>query len=88
MTKCSSQILMGRPQRTSPGVSLSIGISEYTPYSTYDTNEFIHSADLAMYDAKKGGKNRICLDGRCEKKAVQESEVNQDERAFLLRDYE
>jgi diguanylate cyclase (GGDEF)-like protein len=79
--------LMVLQQKTSPAISLSIGISEYTPYSSFEMDDFIHSADLAMYEAKKGGKNRICLDERCQEAASQDSEVNPEERDFLLRNY-
>jgi diguanylate cyclase (GGDEF)-like protein len=79
--------LMAMPQKTSPGISLSIGISEYTPYSSFDMDDFVHSADLAMYEAKKGGKNRVCLDHRCQEAASQDSGVNPEERDFLLRNY-
>jgi diguanylate cyclase (GGDEF)-like protein len=79
--------LMAMSQKTSPGISLSIGVSEYTAYSSFAMDDFIYSADLAMYEAKKGGKNRVCLDDRCKNSASQGSEVNPEERDFLLKNY-
>ena len=73
------------PQKTDPAISLSIGISEYAQYSSDDINEFVHAADLAMYEAKKGGKNRICIDRRIEEAALMTAEVNPDEKEFLLK---
>jgi len=81
-------LLAGMPQKTNPAISLSIGISEYSSYSSYDINKFIHAADLAMYEAKKGGKNRICIDENWEKTVLDLSEVNPDEKEFLLMEYQ
>lgn len=39
-------------------VSASIGVSFYTKNSNITIQELIHMADVAMYDAKKAGKNR------------------------------
>ncbi|MDA8123695.1 MAG: GGDEF domain-containing protein [Deltaproteobacteria bacterium] len=74
-------------QKTSPAISLSMGISEYTFYSSYDMNDFIQAADFAMYEAKRGGKDRICVEKRLEESGSLFSEVNPDEKAFLLKGY-
>jgi diguanylate cyclase (GGDEF)-like protein len=75
------------PQKTTPAVSLSIGISEYSHYFSYDMYEFVHAADLAMYEAKKGGKNRICMAKGLELPRAKTSEVNPDEKESLLKEY-
>jgi diguanylate cyclase (GGDEF)-like protein len=80
-------ILREMPQKTNPAITLSIGISEYSAYSSYDINEFVNTADLSMYKAKKGGKNMICVDENWEKRDLQISEVNSDEKEFLLMEY-
>jgi diguanylate cyclase (GGDEF)-like protein len=76
--------LSNMPQKTDPAISLSIGISEYNTFSSYDINDFIHAADLTMYKAKKEGKNRICVDEKIEKSACQDNEVSYDEKEALL----
>jgi diguanylate cyclase (GGDEF)-like protein len=80
-------ILAKMPQKITPAISLSIGISAYSSYSSYSINEFVHAADLAMYEAKKSGKNRICIDANYEKTVLQSGEVNPDEKEFLLMEY-
>ncbi|MCX5806903.1 MAG: GGDEF domain-containing protein [Proteobacteria bacterium] len=75
-------------QKTDPAISLSIGISEYNTFSSYDINDFIHAADLAMYKAKKEGKNRICVDEKIEKSISQDNELSLDEKEALLIRYD
>ncbi len=43
--------------RQLPGVTISLGVAEYKPGYTLDT--MIASADVAMYHAKRDGKNRV-----------------------------
>ncbi|WP_457622007.1 GGDEF domain-containing protein [Persephonella sp.] len=40
-----------------PEITISIGVAEYTPGE--DITEFIKKADIALYSAKKKGKNRV-----------------------------
>ena len=40
-------------------LTLSIGVSTF-PYDGGDKNSLIHKADIALYEAKKQGKNRVC----------------------------
>lgn len=42
-------------------VSVSIGISVYHADSRLSLNEVLLQADVAMYQAKKAGKNRYCV---------------------------
>jgi diguanylate cyclase (GGDEF)-like protein len=80
--------LSNMPQKTDPAISLSIGIAEYNTFSSYDINDFIHAADLAMYKAKKEGKNRICVDEKIEKSICQDNELSPDEKEALLIRYD
>jgi len=82
------EILEDIPQKTDPAISLSIGVSEYPPVSSYNMNEFVNAADLAMYGAKKGGKNRICVDEKWEMTTRLYNEVNRDEKVALLMEYQ
>ncbi|MCP5195663.1 MAG: diguanylate cyclase [Gammaproteobacteria bacterium] len=43
-------------------LTVSIGISDY-PYSSKSSIELLNKADLMLYQAKKTGKNKICLYG-------------------------
>ena len=83
-----SCILAGMPQKTDPPVSLSIGISEYTAFSTYGMNEFVHDADAAMYEAKKAGKNGIRICEKWAKTVPVDSGLDRDEKEALLKGYE
>ena len=42
-----------------PVLTISVGCSTYQPDETAEN--FIHRADLALYDAKNAGKNRVCV---------------------------
>lgn len=75
------------PQTNQPPVSLSIGISEYTSYSTYDMNDFVRAADMAMYTAKGSGKDQISIDPNWKEIHIEDNEVNRDERDALFTDY-
>ncbi|MBL7048158.1 MAG: diguanylate cyclase [Nitrospira sp.] len=41
-------------------VTISIGIASYPETDTRSIDEFIKKADLALYKAKEGGRNRVC----------------------------
>ena len=43
-----------------PNLTISIGISTF-PYDGADKDNLIHKADIALYEAKKLGKNRVCV---------------------------
>jgi len=81
-------ILADMPQKSNPAISLSIGIAEYAASSTYSPHEFVLSADRTLYEAKEGGKNRISIDPNWKGTALEDNEVNQDERDALFMDYE
>jgi diguanylate cyclase (GGDEF)-like protein len=80
-------ILADTPQQSDPPISLSIGISEYTPFSSYNMNEFVQAADLAMYDAKGGGKNQIRIDRNWKRITLDDNEVDRDEKDALFTNY-
>lgn len=42
-----------------PRLTMSIGISTF-PYDGGDKDNLIHKADIALYEAKRAGKNRVC----------------------------
>lgn len=48
-----------RGQRTTAPLTVSVGIAFYPKHGT-DYESLIHSADLALYSAKRAGKNIIC----------------------------
>jgi diguanylate cyclase (GGDEF)-like protein len=51
-----------------PGIKLSMtmsgGIAEFTPENADSASKILKRADLALYDAKESGRNRVCGDGR------------------------
>ncbi|MFM7043233.1 MAG: GGDEF domain-containing protein, partial [Planctomycetaceae bacterium] len=51
--------------RLLPPLTASIGVAEF-PFDGEDVEALLDSADQAMYRAKRGGRNRICVpaDGR------------------------
>jgi diguanylate cyclase (GGDEF)-like protein len=80
-------ILADMPQKSDPPISLSIGISEYTSFSTYSMNEFVRSADMAMYEAKGDGKNQIRIDHNWKGTILEDNEVSRDEKEALFTGY-
>ncbi len=44
---------------TNPIMTVSIGVAEMIPSKKYDESKLIERADMAMYDAKKAGKNQV-----------------------------
>ena len=52
-------------QEAQPGgnLTISLGVSEYNKEFNLP-DEFIHSADLALYAAKETGRNKVCLAGK------------------------
>jgi len=40
-------------------LTISVGISTF-PYDGSDKDDLIHKADIALYEAKKSGKNKVC----------------------------
>jgi GGDEF domain-containing protein len=80
-------IVADMPQKSNPPVSLSIGIAEHTSFSPYSMNEFVRAADMAMYEAKGGGKNQIHIDHNWKQITLEDNEVNRDEKDALFTDY-
>jgi len=59
--------LVSRPARDESAsgvispIECSIGIAEYDPVKQRTTDEILHAADAALYDAKRSGKNRYAI---------------------------
>jgi len=45
--------------KKAPRLTISIGVSTF-PYDGGDKDTLIHKADIALYEAKRQGKNRVC----------------------------
>ena len=43
-------------------ITVSIGINTEIPTQTEDTESFVKKADTALYQAKRGGRNKVCKD--------------------------
>jgi diguanylate cyclase (GGDEF)-like protein len=80
-------IVADMPQKSNPPISLSVGIAEYTSFSPYSMHEFVRAADMAMYEAKGGGKNQIHIDHNWKQITLEDNEVNRDEKDALFTDY-
>ncbi|HVN24368.1 MAG TPA: GGDEF domain-containing protein [Syntrophorhabdales bacterium] len=65
-------------------VSASIGVAEYSAASKGGSEEFVHQADMALYKAKKNGKNQVFYAGKPEK-TVELDSVTQEEKWSLAR---
>jgi len=50
-----------------PNLTVSIGIATF-PYDATDKDKLIHAADIALYEAKRTGKNKVCTYDRRTKK--------------------
>ncbi len=53
----------GRESQPGGAVTVSVGVASY-PEDGADAAAVIHRADEAMYSAKHGGRNRVCVSGR------------------------
>jgi two-component system cell cycle response regulator len=65
-------------------ISASIGVAEYSAASRGGGDEFVHQADMALYKAKKNGKNQVFYEGKPEK-TVELDSVTQEEKWSLAR---
>ncbi len=76
-------VVMIPPKLDNP-FSVSIGLAEYDSSCGQEMSVFVNMADKALYRAKKGGKNRVCYEGKLPE-ISKVAPVTQDERAILLR---
>jgi diguanylate cyclase (GGDEF)-like protein len=42
-------------------ITISLGISNFPIHRMKSKEELVKMADLALYEAKKGGRNRVCI---------------------------
>jgi diguanylate cyclase (GGDEF)-like protein len=42
-------------------ITISVGVAAVPSPSIHDANEFISAADQMLYEAKRTGRNRVCL---------------------------
>jgi diguanylate cyclase (GGDEF)-like protein len=66
-------------------VSASIGIAEYDPDSNVTSEEFFKQADIELYRAKRGGKNRISHFEMPDVSVTRAEAVRWDEKEALLK---
>jgi two-component system, cell cycle response regulator len=66
------------------GVSLSAGAAEYTTLVDWDLQEFVQSADSALYEAKGQGKNRLAVRGRTVPDLDETGMVSSEEKEALF----
>lgn len=66
-------------------VSASIGIAEYDPDSHVTSEEFFKQADIELYRAKRGGKNRISHFEMPDVNIARAEAVRRDEKEALLK---
>lgn len=57
------QLVKGIPETTDPGVTVSIGLSGWSPDDVKSYKELFQTTDRALYHAKNYGKNRFVLHG-------------------------
>jgi diguanylate cyclase (GGDEF)-like protein len=72
------------PLKRALPISASIGVAEYSAGSRGGSDEFVHQADMALYKAKKNGKNQVFYEGKPEK-TVELDAVSPEERLSLGR---
>jgi diguanylate cyclase (GGDEF)-like protein len=48
-------------KQTSPAITISIGLAEWTPDSKEEPKDVFMRADTALYAAKKNGRNMVCI---------------------------
>lgn len=72
------------PGATGYGISLSIGIAEFTVSSPWTRDDFVQAADSAMYDAKSKGKNQISFRGRYVHYQREAQSVTPEEREAIF----
>jgi len=63
-------------------ISASIGVAEYSASSKGGSDEFVHQADMALYKAKKNGKNQVFYEGKQEQ-TVEIDSVTHEEKLSL-----
>jgi diguanylate cyclase (GGDEF)-like protein len=81
------QSLASIPLRKLLPVSASIGVAEYLAASRGGSDELVHQADMALYKAKKNGKNQVFYAGKPEK-SVELDSVTQEEKWTLAHGHQ
>ncbi len=59
LRKNIQELFAGDKSKGIPPLTVSIGVATF-PYDATDKDSLIHKADVALYEAKKEGKNRVC----------------------------
>ncbi|HEU5072609.1 MAG TPA: GGDEF domain-containing protein, partial [Polyangiaceae bacterium] len=60
-TSDTEQLLSDSERSGSTRVSISLGVAAYPEQGAVQIEDLIHEADVALYQAKTGGRNQVCV---------------------------